>query len=409
MNFSCVNLGCKVNRVEIDTVATSLLELGWKSVSSDADVVVVNTCTVTGEADRKTRKEINRALAKHPSAQVLVTGCAAAIDPDALRALSDRVAIVPKEEIVERCAAIGGESADACLGSIRTGEGFRTRVGIKMQDGCDNACTYCIVHVARGPARSMPYDTCLRQALDLHRAGVHELVLTGIDLGAYCDKGKTIADFAADVLEQAPGMRIRISSIEPNSVDDKLVSLLAQADGMLCRHIHLPLQSGSSKVLSDMARHYDRDAYARIVHHLYECVPELSLSTDCIVGFPGETEVDFAQTVSLAQECMFSRIHVFRYSRRAGTPASSRTDQVDAQVKAERAARLSEVAARLRREEGKKRTGTREFVLVESQGRGMSESYFPVRLGCAHGVASAQGDLVECTLAHFGEDGVFTV
>ncbi len=409
MNFACVNLGCKVNRVEIDTVASALLGSGWTQAPDDADVVIVNTCTVTGEADRKTRKEINRALARHPAAQVLVTGCAAAIDPDALRALSPRVSIVPKDEVVSFCTALGGDVPDASSDRVRSGEGFRTRVGIKMQDGCDNACTYCIVHVARGPARSMPYGSCLRQALDLHRAGVRELVLTGIDLGAYRDDGKTIADFAADVLEQAPGMRIRISSVEPNTVDDKLVSLLASADGMLCRHLHMPLQSGSSRVLSQMGRRYDRDGFARIVELLYERVPALSLSTDCIVGFPGETDRDFSDTVALARQCAFSRIHVFRYSRREGTPAADRDDQVEAPVKAERAQQLAEVAADLRREEGGKRIGNRELVLVESQGRGMSESYFPVRFGTAEGAGFEPGSLVECTLRHFGEDGVFTV
>ncbi len=411
MKFSLVNLGCKVNRVEADSIGADLLAAGWESVARCADVAVVNTCTVTAEADRKTRKEVNRALERNPQATVFVIGCAAAIDPMAYEALSPRVRVVSKGRVVEECLACAHGAplpalTDAGSAVLRAGDSFPTRVGVKVQDGCDNACTYCIVHVARGPASSVPVAQVAEDVRALSSAGVREVVLTGIDLGAYNSDGTSLADLVMHLRTVSPETRLRISSIEPHTLDESLIDVLAEQDGMVCRHLHVPLQSGSSKVLREMARRYTAQEYVDMVHNLRAAVPGLSLSTDCIVGFPGETDDDFAETVEVARACGFSRMHLFRYSRREGTPAALREDQVEPEVKARRMGALSSVSAELRVKDACSRVGTSELVLVESDGRGMTESYYEVALPGNF----RRGGLVELPLRRFDEkDGIFNV
>ena len=326
MNFAVVNLGCKVNRVESDDAAAQLAACGVETAEADADLIVVNTCTVTGEAEKKTRKAVRRALRANDRARVLVTGCAAAIDAAFYEALDDRVAVVGKAQLPDAirdwCEAYSSQGsagelagpanvpavqAEGPAGSphgasreafssnvaplLHIGSGFRTRVGVKVQDGCDNACTYCIVHVARGRATSRPADDVVRECVAYARAGAGEIVLTGINLGSYCDgprrdlSATRLADLLRRLLDETadvhrPGafpVRFRISSVEPRDVDDALVDLLAATDGRVCRHLHLPLQAGSSKVLREMARPYDAERFLALVERLYAAVPALVL------------------------------------------------------------------------------------------------------------------------------------
>ena len=427
--FAVVNLGCKVNRVESDSFERALSAAGWEEAPEEAaGLIVVNTCTVTGEAEKKTRKAVRHALRAAPAARVVVTGCAAAIDPAAFEALGERVEVVPKAQmgewlaraalrIAEPAPAGSGvapaSSADAGSGAApslvsRAGDmrvggdvaaspeaprraaaptgaapSGRVRVGVKVQDGCDNACAYCIVHVARGRAWSRAADAVVAEAAAHAAAGTPEIMLTGINLGSYDDGGLTLAGLCERLLAAtaeaaapgAPPCRLRIGSIEPQDVADDLIALLARAGGRLCRHLHLPLQSGSSRVLAEMARPYDADAFAALVRRLRAAVPGIALSTDVIVGFPGETAADFAATCALVREAGFSKVHVFPYSRRAGTPAAERADQVPDAVKAARAAELRALAAELRAADRAARAGTRELAVVEASGRATSESY----------------------------------
>lgn len=445
MSFSIVNLGCKVNRVESDAFAAALLARG--GVQGDgayADIVIVNTCTVTGEAEKKTRKAVRHVLRNNAHAAVIVTGCAASIDPATYVSMDARVRVAEKpallldiqsgafDELAVLPAAVApavrdrrapvpedgrrataGNRADtpddtrtralACddgrhdapngtASALRLGEGFRTRVGVKVQDGCDNACTYCIVHIARGPAKSRRADAIIEECAALGAAGANEIVLTGINLGSYRDEASAgegalrLAGLLKRLLEateplrgpdQAP-MRFRISSIEPRDVDDDLIALLASSEGRICRHLHLPLQSGSSKVLRAMARPYTADHFKDLVDRMRRAVPSLSLSTDIIVGFPGETDEQFDETVELARACGFSKIHVFPYSRREGTPAAQRADQIDPHVKARRAALLRRVSDELRSDDLRRRAGSVELALVEDGGIAMTESYHEI-------------------------------
>ena len=381
--FHVVNLGCKVNRVESDDFTAALLARGGEAVDEkSADLVIVNTCTVTGEAEKKTRKAVRGALRANDRARVIVTGCAAAISPEVFEAMDTRVQVVPKGSMMGLLAPEGSSfEPHGAAPLLRVGGEFPTRVGIKVQDGCNNACTYCIVHVARGRAWSRPADEIVSEAVRLAQAGVREIVLTGINLGSYAFEGMTLAGLLRRLLEATDdGARFRISSVEPRDVHDDLIELMARSDGRICRHLHLPLQSGSPKVLKEMARPYKAAYFEDLVDRLYEAMPMLSLSTDVIVGFPGETEEDFQATVAMAERCRFSKMHIFRYSMREGTPAARRADQVDPAVKAERAKRLESVAQRLRDEDLAHRAGTVELALVETNGVATTESYHEVRV-----------------------------
>ncbi|MCI9673387.1 MiaB/RimO family radical SAM methylthiotransferase [Adlercreutzia muris] len=436
--FAVVNLGCKVNRVEADGFERLLAGRGGApSSQAEADLIVVNTCTVTGEAEKKTRKAVRHALAANEEAPVIVTGCATEIDAAAYEALGSRVTVVPKAGMAlyleegafpsrppaggspldtraqrddhtaeegelaapERPAPSTGNRA-AGLAAPEGAEAVlpadgRTRIGIKVQDGCDNACTYCIVHVARGRATSRNADEVAAEAVALARAGVREIVLTGINLGSYDADGLDLADLCRRLLAEtaelhAPGeppCRFRIGSVEPMDVSMDLIGLLAEARGRLCRHLHLPLQSGSSKVLQEMGRPYDAEEYRQLADYLRAMVPEIALTTDIIVGFPGETEQDFEDTCALARHVGFAKIHVFPYSQREGTPAAERPDQVPPGEKAARAARLRTLTDELAAADRAARAGAVELALVERPGHATTESYheMPAPAGAAIG------------------------
>ena len=469
-SFHVVNLGCKVNKVESDSFAAALLAGGWhQSPEEAADLIVVNTCTVTGEADKKARKAVRHALSANRAARVLVTGCAAAINPTEFADMSARVQVAGKAELqallqMERLGggdarragdadgasgahgaggtgdassahgaggtgdasgahgpssahrsgtapdtsaapSVGSASGMPAAGSaplaLRLGAGFRTRVGLKVQDGCDHACTYCIVHVARGPAASRPLSDALSEARAYFAQGVRELVLTGIDLGSYRSGSAGLAELCAALLEEADKAcavgelpaRLRVSSIEPLTLDEPTMELLAHSGGRVCRHLHLPLQSGSSKVLRDMARPYTAEEFMQLVGHLRALMPSLSLTTDVIVGFPGETDDDFADTLAVVRACRFSKVHVFPYSRRAGTPAAERAGQVPPDLKAARAAELRALSRELRLADLEARRGTTELCLVEGA-RALTESYHEI----AAPEGAKPGALVSVTL-----------
>ncbi len=434
MNFNIVNLGCKVNRVESDAFAAGLLARGCVETDGAADVVVVNTCTVTGEAEKKTRKAVRRALRDNPAAQVVVTGCAAAIDADTYMSMDPaRVHLAGKLEVDQLLDQLVGPLGHGAQ-VLAVGEGFHTRVGVKVQDGCNNACTYCIVHVARGRATSRNADDVRAECVALARAGVREIVLTGINLGSYrwAAEGSAAAEspFAAGKVAAAaagtsapapaaapaarpaplrldgllrqlladtadihepdePACRFRISSIEPRDVSEGLIELMAASDGRICRHLHLPLQSGSTKVLREMHRPYTAEQFGALVEKLYAAMPQLSLSTDIICGFPGETDDEFAETLALARACRFTKIHVFPYSPRRGTPAAERADQVAPEVRSERAARLRALADELREADRARRAGTVELALIEESGVAMTESYYELPAPLAPSADSA--------------------
>lgn len=359
---SFVTLGCKVNQAESDAFASMLPESQVVRGHAAADVIVINTCTVTGEADHKARKAVRHALGQPGEPLVIVTGCLAAVDPAAVAALGDRVVVEPdKARVQERVAALARTAPPGEHAAVRaTG---RTRVQLKIEDGCDAFCSYCIIPYARGVPRSTPLPEIERSAKRLARAGVAEVVLAGINIGRYSDNGATLADVLG-VVAAAGIPRVRISSIEPGDIDDTLLEVAARTRAF-CRHLHIPLQSGSDTVLSRMGRPYTTAAFAARVSAAREALAGVAVSTDVIAGFPGETEAEHAETLDFVERIGFSRLHVFRYSARAGTPAATMAGQVPPAVRASRAAEIRALGEELAERAATSARGSAAELLVE--------------------------------------------
>jgi threonylcarbamoyladenosine tRNA methylthiotransferase MtaB len=405
--FNVINLGCKVNRAESDSYEAALASMGLERAqdvaAADAQVVVVNTCTVTGEAEKKTRKTVRAALTRHPKAEVVVTGCAAAISPEVFCAMSPRVTVLPKAQVDDYLQGLREKFQAAVEKPQVKHVNDRCRIDVKIQDGCNNACTFCIVHTARGKSQSRPAPEIVEECVALARAGVPEIVLTGINLGAYSWQDMQLHDLLAQLLQATSQItpatspfctRFRISSIEPKNVTQELLELMAASNGRVCKHLHLPLQAGSSKVLREMARPYSAEFFEALVAKMRAIAPEISISTDIICGFPGETDAEFEETLELARRCAFSKIHVFPYSMRENTPAAARADQVTPQVKAARSARMRALSDELRAQDLLSRNGNIEFCVVEKPGCACTESYHEVQVD----PAIAAGTLVKLKL-----------
>lgn len=406
-----VNLGCRVNRVELDHMALELERAGAELVPErDARVVIVNTCAVTGEAEAKTRKAVRHAAALPGAPLVIATGCVASLFADDLAALAPNVRVEKDKGSVAALAvrelglAEAGSGAEvACGAPTPTG---RTRPGIKIQDGCDNRCTYCIVWRARGAARSMaPADVASAVRAALGR-GAREVVLTGINLGSYraADGRGRELDLPALLellLSQTDVERIRLSSIEPPDVTRELCSTMAAAGGRIAPFLHVCLQSGCDATLGRMARVYRSADFRRVVATARELLPHVAIGTDLIVGFPGETDADFGESLAFCREMRFSRMHVFRYSRRPGTPAATMGGQVDPRVMADRAARARELAAVMCRAEAARLVGTDDLVVVQAPGRGVTGGLFDALVDAAAPV----GSLVPVRVTGVADDG----
>ena len=384
------SLGCRVNRVETDVIAGELRSLGFElSSERDAQAIVINTCAVTGEAEAKTRKAIRHAasLPQHPV--VVATGCVATLFYSELSDLADNVVVeVDKSHVARRVM----DELELDGTSLVSGARFdtptatgRTRPGIKVQDGCDLRCTYCIVWKARGASRSVSPSDVISQVRAACDAGAREVVLTGINLGRY----RSADDDGHDLL--LPGLidlllsktdvgRIRLGSIEPQDVDRDLVRLMAESCGRVAPFLHMCLQSGCDATLRRMGRVYDSSLFRERLELVREHVPNAAFGTDLIVGFPQESDAEFEESRAFCEEARFSHIHAFRYSRRPGTPAAEMEGQVDPMVAARRAAQVGELSRRMRVENARSLQGTSDLVVVQSPGRGVSGGLFDVIL-----------------------------
>ncbi|PCK20752.1 tRNA (N(6)-L-threonylcarbamoyladenosine(37)-C(2))-methylthiotransferase MtaB [Bacillus pumilus] len=361
-------LGCKVNHYETEAIWQLFKEAGYerKDYESKADVYVINTCTVTNTGDKKSRQVIRRAIRHNPDGVICVTGCYAQTSPAEIMAIpgvdivvgtQDRHKLLGYiEEFRRERQPING------VGNIMKARVFeeldvpaftdRTRASLKIQEGCNNFCTFCIIPWARGLLRSRDPEEVINQAQQLVDAGYKEIVLTGIHTGGYGEdlKDYDFAKLLKELDERVIGLkRIRISSIEASQITDEVIEVLDQSDKIV-RHLHIPLQSGSNTVLKRMRRKYTMEFFAERLTKLKKALPGLAVTSDVIVGFPGETEEEFMETYNFVKDHQFSELHVFPYSKRTGTPAARMEDQVDEHVKNERVHRLIALSDQLAKE-----------------------------------------------------------
>lgn len=361
-------LGCKVNHYETEAIWQLFKEAGYerKEYESKADVYVINTCTVTNTGDKKSRQVIRRAIRHNPDGVICVTGCYAQTSPAEIMAIpgvdivvgtQDRHKLLGYiEEYRRERQPING------VGNIMKARVFeeldvpaftdRTRASLKIQEGCNNFCTFCIIPWARGLLRSRNPEEVINQAQQLVDAGYKEIVLTGIHTGGYGEdlKDYNFAKLLKELDERVIGLkRIRISSIEASQITDEVIEVLDQSDKIV-RHLHIPLQSGSNTVLKRMRRKYTMEFFAERLTKLKKALPGLAVTSDVIVGFPGETEEEFLETYNFVKDHQFSELHVFPYSKRTGTPAARMEEQVDENVKNERVHRLIALSDQLAKE-----------------------------------------------------------
>jgi len=354
-------LGCKVNQYETEAVQKLFEAAGYELAQeiSQADIIVVNTCTVTAVSSQKSRQIIRRAAGANKNSVLAVVGCYAQSEPaeiskidgvDVIIGTKDRVRIV---ELVEAALKNRGEkiSQVSDVEDIRDFEELphtphRTRAFLKIEDGCNNFCSYCIIPYVRGRVRSRSLESIRAECLQLKAAGFKEIVLTGIHIGAYgrdFHNKINLVDAIKIVLDAANPLRLRLGSLESAEMTDELIDLIKN-DGRICNHVHLPLQSGSDEILKAMRRPYSTKNFAELTARLVREVPNISIGTDLIVGFPGETDKNFAETLEFIQVQPFSKIHVFPYSARVGTVAAKLPNQIPSQIKKFRAGRALEIS-----------------------------------------------------------------
>lgn len=356
-------LGCKVNQADTASMENLFLRSGHQLVSFDgeADVYIINTCVVTNTGQRKSRQTIHRAIRKNPNALIVVTGCYPQTAAEEVKAIAgvdmiignqDRAQIVQLVE--ERLAHRQTDTLDA-VHKLTASTAFeemaagditdKTRAFLKIQEGCNQFCTYCIIPYARGPLRSRSLESIYTETQRLISAGFKEIVLIGIHLGCYGKEdpdGPTLYDAVKTVLDVPGVQRLRLGSLESVEVEPRLLTLM-QEDARFCRHLHLPLQSGCDKTLQAMHRPYTTVKFKTLLADIKTKVPDIAITTDVIVGFPGETEADFETTCKFAESCGFSKMHIFPFSARKGTPAEKFAGAVTEAVKKERADILGKI------------------------------------------------------------------
>jgi threonylcarbamoyladenosine tRNA methylthiotransferase MtaB len=392
--FSVRFLGCKVSFADAQAIRERLLEDGHAEVEGAGDVAVVNTCCVTHEAVSKSRQAVSRALRTH--GRVFVTGCGANLG-DAFREVPANVTVVARPSEETAAAVAGDVGAIACVQSDARLE--RTRAFVKIQDGCSFSCAFCVIPLVRGGTRSRRADAVLTEIRRRVAQGHREIVLTGVNLGCFRDReaGYTLARLVRES-GTLPGVeRLRLSSIEVNHLTGELVEALVETDSVSA-HVHVPLQSGDDAVLRSMRRRYTAAQYLAKVAAL----EDFNLTTDVIVGFPGEDETAFERTLEVVREAGMTKVHVFPYSPRPGTVTAA-ADTVPHDLKKDRAARLRALSAELCRRSWRSKLGTTDMVLVDRPGRGYGDDYSPWL------VDAPVGDFVRARAVDVSEEGIVAV
>lgn len=401
MNFTIITLGCKVNQYESQAMAELLQHAGFTPAQAEeeADLVILNSCTVTSTSDQKVRQLLRRARRNHPQAVLVLTGCMPQAFPDVADRFeeadivlgnSNRSSLIPsvtsylshKQRIVDiRPHSSKSKFEELCVHEFLE----RTRAFVKIEDGCNRFCSYCIIPYARGRVRSKPLDQLREELTRLAQSGYQEVVLVGINLSAY---GQDLGLHLCDAVECACGIdgihRVRLGSLEPEQMDAPVVKRLSQQK-KLCPQFHLSLQSGCDGTLRRMNRHYTAAQYEEIVCNLRRHFPNCAITTDIMVGFPGESEEEFSDSLAFAQKIGFAKAHIFSYSPRPGTKAAQEKEQVSGELKEQRSKQMSSLTTRTRALFLQQQVGKIEQVLFETTAtggvyEGYTENYTPVRV-----------------------------
>lgn len=393
-----LTLGCKVNQYESEAIAERLTSEGYDVRPSDeeCDAYIINTCTVTAESDRKARQFIRRAINRNPNAYIVVTGCLAQTSPESIAAISGVDAVVGNSDKLLTVKILNGLLArgeknknteiavrnidDSGFESMEIKKFDRTRAYIKIEDGCESKCTYCIIPYARGRIRSKPACEVVREVEGFVRGGCKEVVLTGIETASYGKdlENTTLADLLCEIDKIDGAFTVRLGSLDPSCLTERFVAKIAPLQ-KLAPHFHISMQSGSPKTLRNMKRKYNPEQALANMERLRRAIPSVRYTTDMIVGFPGESEEDFLETLEFARRAKFLMIHVFPYSARQGTPAAKMDGQLPQSIKHERVARLIELEREIRREELDCiiAVGGTHRVLFESYENGLAYGHTP--------------------------------
>lgn len=434
IKFSINTLGCKTNLSESDYIIKELLDRGFKLVqySDSPDFCIINTCTVTSQSDRKVRQIVRRIKSKSPLSTVIVTGCYVVFNEkflldsgvDFLVKNKDKYSIPSVIEGLARRRRNIKTGLAVSSGNKKFQNLVHSRALVKIQDGCEQNCSYCIIPKVRGGYKSTPDELVLAQIRNLAAAGFDEIVLTGIHIGKYAvdidaetysgDKNAgDLADLLEKIIESSSIKRIRLGSIEINEIDSRITGLIKES-GRIVPHLHIPLQSGSDKILKLMRRPYSRGYFLSMAGSIKKSVPDIAITTDVIVGFPYESEEDFIQTVDLIKKISFSKLHVFKYSRRMHTEAYSMGGQVAESVKSGRSEFLREIGSKLRNNYIRNGVGKFFKVVTEKVDKekkiaaGTSENYIKVYfpLDCSDAEILKKGKLVEVKIESVYGDGL---
>ena len=370
-------LGCKLNQAETDSIKNQFINRDYQIVpfGNPADVTVINTCTVTNAADSKSRSIIRKAAKVSPNSRTIVVGCYAQIQPQGISQIEGVDLILGTQDKFRIFDYLDGKHGDVIVSDISEtfyensfiSDTSRTRAILKVQEGCDYPCSYCIVPFVRGKSRSRPMNHALEEAQRLVDSGHPEIVLSGVNLGEYADSdGNKLLDLLMAMEKIQDLRRIRISSIEPNLLTDEIIHLVADSE-KICRHFHIPLQHASDKILKAMKRRYHSKLYRERVEKITEIVGEFGFGADVIVGFPGETEEDFQMLCSFIEDLPFTYLHVFRFSRRKGTVADLLHNQIDEKEKKRRSAILHKLGEKKKRAFAERFIGQSLEILFESE------------------------------------------
>jgi len=391
MQYKIYTLGCKVNQTESAGLSQLLRTKGFSPASDDdtqPDLLLVNSCAVTAESVRKAKQLLRSLRRKHPDALLILTGCWPQAfptddfaDADFVTGTKDRPALL--EYLANHASR--PDAQQSRISPYQSGEAFsplpcadtsRTRAFLKIQDGCNQFCSYCIIPYARGRCRSMPTERLREEAAALAAQGFREIVLTGINLGFYgADNGASLAEAVRICAAQDGVCRVRLGSLEPERMTDAILRELKDCD-KFCPQFHLSLQSGSDSVLKRMNRRYSASEYRTLAERIHALFPDAALTTDVIVGFPGETDAEFSETVAFVRKMGFAKVHVFPYSPREGTKAAAFPDQVPQKIKTQRAAALSAAADEIRAAHLRKFVGTCAEVLVEGEKQQNAQRFY---------------------------------